>query len=246
MTWIKKPIFPLQKSGTYNTNFLYRSGKVYIMDNHLCAGWAWLNELNTSKKYNLLHIDRHYDLIGMPHTIEEEIIKKGINLHELSFNEFLDLKQPMRGGDVAPMFRFDNYILNLSYVYPHFFGKKYFATHEDGTLPEGFVDNEIPFYTLIGSLVFLNQEYSENDWIINIDLDYFFNDVDGKFMQCFTNMFIESLTIELKKVLDNIAVITISLSPEFCGGWENALGVTNKICSIMEIDFNINSYARLN
>ena len=62
MNWIYKN-HELKTSGCYNMNFLFNNGKFYIMDNHLAAAWCWLQKIDTSKRYGLFHIDRHYDLL---------------------------------------------------------------------------------------------------------------------------------------------------------------------------------------
>lgn len=50
-------------SGCYEMNFLYNSGKFYIMDNHLAAAWCWIQKIQSNQNYGLFHIDKHYDLI---------------------------------------------------------------------------------------------------------------------------------------------------------------------------------------
>ena len=62
--WILKPStsLELKTSGKAQLNFLFQQDKFYIMDNHLAAGWCWLNELDKTKSYNLFHIDQHWDL----------------------------------------------------------------------------------------------------------------------------------------------------------------------------------------
>lgn len=65
--------------------------------------------------------------------MKSEITEKGIELHNLSLTEYENIKQPMHGGDDVSLFRWDNYIGNVDALYPDFFNKCYFATHEDGT-----------------------------------------------------------------------------------------------------------------
>ena len=64
--WIKELPENLkqQKSEIANLNFVYKYKNIYIMDNHLAAGWAWLQELDIDKSYNFFHIDRHADLLN--------------------------------------------------------------------------------------------------------------------------------------------------------------------------------------
>ncbi|MFP9097729.1 UPF0489 family protein [Flavobacterium sp. RHBU_24] len=75
--WIVEKPEVLGESGSVATNFLYKSGKVYVMDNHRCASWCWLQEIDTDKEYNYLHIDRHYDLCESPEEVDAVVIEQG-------------------------------------------------------------------------------------------------------------------------------------------------------------------------
>ena len=52
-----EPIIPMpedilnKNSGIDNLNFLLHYPKVYVMDNHLAAGWCWLQELDPEFSY---------------------------------------------------------------------------------------------------------------------------------------------------------------------------------------------------
>lgn len=48
-------------SGKWNINFVSVTNNICIMDNHRVAFWFWLNKLNKSKEYRIIHIDKHYD-----------------------------------------------------------------------------------------------------------------------------------------------------------------------------------------
>jgi len=48
-----------KSSGVYNQNFLWRSGSVYVMDNHRAAMWCWLQHVDPNHPHAILHIDRH-------------------------------------------------------------------------------------------------------------------------------------------------------------------------------------------
>lgn len=47
----------------YGSVMLWQNEKVYVMDNHLSAAWCWLQSCDPEKKYNFMHIDRHYDML---------------------------------------------------------------------------------------------------------------------------------------------------------------------------------------
>lgn len=234
--WIKEPSYPLGESMSKKVNFLYKHENVYIMDNHLAAGWAWLQSINVEDSYSLFHVDRHYDLLDFPRTVKSEIIDKKIKLHELSFQEYLELKQPMNGKS-APLFRWDNYIGNLNIVYPNLFDQVYFATYKDGNKLEDFIDYEVEFHELADNLDYW---ISKGDkWILNLDIDYFYGHINDNRIQVFTDDFIKQLAHSIKNVVNIVDVVTICLSPEACGGWDKAIKTNKIICDILEVDFSI-------
>lgn len=232
--WIKKPDNPLKESLNEYVNFLYNKDKIYIMDNHLCAAWCWLQKIDIDSSYDFIHIDRHYDLLGFPNTIETEILDKGIEIDKLSFEDYLDLKQIGGNGDRWQMFRWDNYIINTHLAFPNLFNETFFATHKDGTINAEFVTQEIDFLTLINEIDYWLEH---KNWIVNLDIDYFFIRVDGKSFQIFTDDYIIMLIKKIKENLENINVLTIALSPECCGGWGESFRITKIICEILEINF---------
>lgn len=200
------------------------------MDNHLAAGWAWLRQINSNDSHYLLHIDRHYDLLDSPKTVQSQIIAKGIDLKSQTLDEYLSLRQIGTNGDSWPLFRWDNYILNLRIVYPNIYAKTFFATFKDGNIDEDFVDEEMDFWELMTEIDYMIENKTDYKWIVNLDIDYFFNNVNDKKIQVITNDVI-------RKVLDKISVFTICLSPECCGGWEKSLSKLEIICEVLEIDF---------
>lgn len=63
--WIKEmpKDYENHTSFCYGSVMLWQNGKVYVMDNHLSAAWCWLQSCDPQKKYNFMHIDRHYDML---------------------------------------------------------------------------------------------------------------------------------------------------------------------------------------
>lgn len=235
--WIKKPTPVLSESLDATVNFLYRENNIFIMDNHLAAGWCWVTSVDPSMGHNLLHIDRHYDLLDFSHTVQTEIIDKGISLKDLSFDEYLGLRQRGNNGDSWPMFRWDNYILNIQLAYPNIYADKIFATQYDGNKPSNFIDQELEFLELVTNIDYWVETRTKNGWIVNLDLDYFFNHVNGKRIQVFTDELITELAKNINKVINKIEVLTICLSPECCGGWEKSLSKLRIFCDILNINF---------
>lgn len=241
--WIKEPLYPLHESSNDKLNFLYQSDKFYIMDNHLAASWCWLQQTDIENSYNLYHIDKHYDLLDNPESVRTQIIEKDFNLSNCSLDEYLNLRQPIRNGEPVPLFRYDNYLINLQLVYESIFNKKIFATHRDGNLKEGFIDPENgdfekEDYEIVEDLSYDVESHNENMWIINLDLDYFFLDND-EYYQHLSDKYIKELCKNINESIENISVITISLSPECCGGWKNSYRIARMIAKYFNLDFTL-------
>ena len=64
-------------------------------------------------------------------------------------------------------------------------------------------------------------------WIINLDLDYFYESNDDGFFQLLSDEYISMLAYKLKNIRDQIQVLTIALSPECCRNWDNSLHALN-------------------
>ncbi|PCE64144.1 peptide arginase family protein [Sediminicola luteus] len=235
--WIKEPPAKLGVSLNENVNFLYNVGNIYIMDNHLAAGWSWLQEVDGEIPHNYLHIDRHYDLLGFKKTIQTQVIDKGINLHELSFQEYLELRQLGNNGDQFQMFRWDNYILNLSYAYPNLFQNTFFATHDEGNREDYFINEDLDFLRLLSDVDSLIDQYGDQGWILNLDIDYFYSNIGEVNIQVIDDEYIIQLVLKIRKVIDKLTVFTICLSPECCGGWQNSIKKTEIICDVLDLDF---------
>lgn len=233
--WIKRTE-ELGESLHENVNILYKEGNIYVMDNHLCAAWCWLDSIDTAESYNFIHIDRHYDLLGFPNTVQTEIIDKNVDLENLTFDEFRNLKQLGGVGTEWPMFRWDNYIINLHLARPGLFSTTYFATQYDGTPKEGFIHREVEFLELLTEMDY----WIENDsgWIVNLDLDYFFSRVDDELIQIYSDTAIRKVATVIKKCMPNIDVLTIALSPECCGDWRESLRIMEIFSEILEISFS--------
>lgn len=234
--WIKEPIMPLGVSHHETLNFVFKNENIYVMDNHLAASWCWLDIIDITQKYNLFHIDRHYDLLDFPNTIKTQILDAGIEVNSLTLDQYVDLRQPMRNGESAALFRWDNYIGNLNLIYPQLFDLKYFATHNEGTVPEGFIDYECEIYDLLTNVDYWMKK-NENKWILNLDIDYFFATSDDGKYQMLTDEYIVKLCESINVAKDKIAVITICLSPECCGGWDVSIEKAKLVCKHLGFEF---------
>ncbi|MCP1996319.1 UPF0489 family protein [Flavobacterium sp. HSC-61S13] len=237
--WIKEFNGEFAESMIENVNFLFQQDKIYIMDNHLCAAWCWLNEIEEVENNNLIHIDRHYDLLNHPSTVNETIIQPGIDLRELTYQEYEGLYIENQHGERSKTFRWDNYILNLREVYNNYYGTTIFSTFDFGNHEPEFIKEEISFVDFLNNIDdYINQD-SEQNWILNVDIDYFFNTLNSTRVQVFSNEFIRLFAEKINSVMDKLTVITFCLSPECCGGWVNSLHVMTIFCEVLRIDFNL-------
>ena len=82
-------------------------------------------------------------------------------------------------------------------------------------------------------------------WICNVDLDYFFcratKEGVARTVHMFSYEYVKHLFTVLKDAIDGgqIAVFTMALSPECCGGWVNAENLAYEVCDIMDIPFRL-------
>lgn len=230
--WLIEPQLNIKesKSGIDNLNLLMQQDNIFVMDNHLAAGWCWLHILKQDVSYNFYHIDQHFDLCdNAPREIIEPINHLPITLSDycrLSYSSHLT---------TLKAFTWDNYIKQVQYFYSHWFQVCHFACHE--YCNDSRCDNplniamNIDFFALYDSIS-CQINSSEQKWILNLDIDYFFKEE----LQISTDNYIEKVAVDIKKAMPNIACLTIALSPECCGGWNNAIRVYNIIASILNLE----------
>lgn len=212
----------------HTLNELYNDGKVYIMDNHMAAAWCWGQKLDISSKYNLFHIDKHYDLLnGSTNTNITQLNSQGFNLQKSSIENYVDI----RDNQNNKIFRYDNYLTIFRGLYPGIFNQIKFATHKDGTIPSDWNLYEAEIFDLPGNLKYWIEE-APGKWIINIDIDYFFDKDDNDvYFQFLTDDYVNYVAQQLFKVINKIQIITIALSPTFCGGLANSKKLAEIFCS---------------
>ena len=226
------------RSGHDNLVFLWKTDKIYVMDNHLAAAWCWMQECGADTRYNFLHIDRHNDLgSNTPFDVYWHVKE---NQH-LSLDEYTNLSWTNEGNLLqVKAFRWDNYITQCLYLFPKWFQDVAFSTRK----PVGRREREKLLGTEIHSLSatellhFIDDKINVDEdakqlnesvgkpslkWIINLDLDYFFESFDDGCFQILTDDYIIALAKRLRGVRNRIQVLTIALSPECCGNWQNAL-----------------------
>lgn len=225
-----------------NLNLLVNEGKTYIMDNHLAASWCWMQILDPTKQYNLFHIDRHYDLLNsQTDWWIKELQSQNFDFTTISITDLLEIKysSPHFTTEKFPLFRWDNYLTILNRIYPNLIGSASFATHKDGDTIDELEMHEYEIYELSENLAYWLSNNERMKWIVNIDIDYFFTDRNGKYFQFLTDEYVLSIADELKKAWSNIEVLTIALSPELCGGWDNSLRVARILTKHLQLNFDV-------
>ena len=247
--WIKETVKDITKKSSFDVhlNFLWKSDALplYIMDNHLAAAWCWMQECNPKERYNFIHIDRHNDLGALAPFSCYKHIKE--NPH-LSIDEYTGLRNPEQKEFDRPAFTWDNYINQTIQLFPDWFRKCVYATHKplnDSERKMNLGCNVIEEMRPFNIPDYLNGELEIDQfdrlkieaggeqptkWIVNLDLDYFFYSYgDDGMKRLMTDEYIRTLAAVMKRNLGRIEVITVALSPECCGGWENALGTAMKL-----------------
>ena len=224
-----------QSSGVWDQNFLWGHKSVYIMDNHRAALWCWLQHLKNGEKYNLFHIDRHYDTLNIQ---IRELNSPIPDLKEIGIDDYLAIEQKTASG-AFPLIRWDNYLSIFFELYGKQVEEYIFATHEEGNEPkwENWLRDAV---WDIPDILECRLSRSKNKWILNIDLDYFFCGSENHKRMLSDEYAQAVFEVVHKKYQDGtIRVLTIAFSPEYCGGWEPAEHLCQKLCAIMGLEFSL-------
>lgn len=227
----------IDKGDAYtDLNLLWKSdfAPIYIMDNHLAATWCWMQECNPNEKYNFMHIDKHSDLKGCGYTENIEFLRVTPKISFIDYEKITYFNH-----EEYQFFQWDNYIRACHFLFPNWFNTNFFYTQEDNlsfandwgyvafpsqTLEALCVRQGITQYikeqkTLTNDVV-IDKNMWKKKWIVNIDLDFFW-DFDG--IKVFDDQFIMDLGKRISKAMSNIQVLTIALSPSCCRSWDNAI-----------------------
>lgn len=231
--WIL-PFRGRKTSSSINTNFLWRCNNIYIMDNHRLALWCWLKEMNFTQKYALFHIDAHYDTASIT---KEPWINCFPDFRNSPLKDYLNY-----GLDQFPfpIINWGNYLSIFLYKYENNVDELFTATHLIGTKPEFIEKEEVNPYKLAECF----KDYivgSDYKCILNLDLDYFFYKQDDEYQMMFSNSYRFFIYSVIKELLgeSKIQVLTICLSPECCGGWENAENICYELTDYLGFNFRL-------
>ena len=202
------------------------------MDNHRAALWCWLRHLEEHSKYDIFHIDRHYDTLSSPNN---DWLSQVPDLKEISISDYLAIEQKTASG-AFPLVRWDNYLSIFFELYGKQVEECIFATHDEGNKPNH--DYSIETAWNIPDILECTLSLSKNKWIFNIDLDYFFCGRES-YNRMLSDEYAQAVfNIVHKKYQDGtIKVLTIALSPELCGGWKPAEHLCQKLCATMGLEF---------
>jgi hypothetical protein len=224
-------------------NLLCQERNIYVMDNHVAALWCWVQEIETNEKYNILHVDAHYDT--MASRIDTWIKYLPDNIKELNIHDYLAVKfyddDFIDGNEIM---RWDNYFPIFDRLYKANINSYHFFTHKEGDMFEEMEDrlNEYPIPGLLNLIDYVFEKATSDSykWIVNIDLDYFFQKIDDTdiTIRFISNDAIDFFIEKLKKYLSNdrIKVVTIALSPECCGGWKNSIDLMNYFAAKLNLE----------
>lgn len=232
-----KWIVPFNLFPECNQNFIWNSGSIYIMDNHRAALWCWFQHMKSERKYNLFHIDRHYDTT---YRWEEEWRKNTPDMFRISIHDYLAKNY---GADFNNdcFFRWDNYLSIFLDCYSKTINECIFATHKDGEKPK-FGYQEIEIWDIPDIMDNIDKRPAGVNWILNVDIDYFFcNDESDSQLRMLSSKFIERIFRPVAgRIKDGtISVFTLALSPDYSSGWKNSLIICEKICDILGVNFKL-------
>lgn len=215
-------------SAAQDLNFLWNENNVYVMDNHRAAYWCWMQRYQNSKRYNLFHIDAHLDTLK----VSEEEVRNLPDIRTLTIDDYLDL-----GSEDFKAIRWDNYLsLFLAKEDIH---ELFMATYIDGNEPQRLYE-KVGIHKLNQAIEdYVVNDNSDVSWIMNVDLDYFFYEVDQDYKLMLSDEYIENVFLSIKQALDTgkIETLIICLSPECCGGWYKSEKLYEKVSKLLGLSF---------
>lgn len=206
------------------------------MDNHRAAMWCWLQELAPSEPVGLLHIDEHFDTLYA--NIDSELSALP-ELTGMSVTEYLQLSKSY-GSHNCPLIRWDNYLSLFLERYGKQVEKSVFVTHNVGDKPRH-QSAQFPDPQHVPDNLSFWLKPHPDQWIINIDLDYFFCDQNGQRRPMFSDQYIASVfgAIADLQQAGRVKCLTICLSPDegYSGSWEQAEQLCQVVCNAVGLRF---------
>jgi hypothetical protein len=228
-------------SGTYSVNFLWRYQGVYIMDNHRAALWCWLQHVDPLQPVSLLHVDRHYDTL---YSRMGDWLSVLPDLTGITIDEYLGLQSVPIAGTTHPLFRWDNFVSIFLEKWGHNLKHCCFATHGEGDKPRHPRFSEYDVWELPENLPYLFANSAKAPWICDIDLDYFFYSARAsEYRLLLSREYLHQIISTVREAYGrgDVKVVTISLSPEWCGGWLQSEQLCDVVCDLLGVPFQLPS-----
>lgn len=210
-------------------NYFAKSGNIYIMDNHLAAIWCW-EKLPRNKRYSLFHIDAHYDLGECPPSYS---LYSETDLSTIPITELTNFVDP--NYKETPYFQWDNYLHLFNRKYKGVLKEVFFITQrlDNWFELEGVMYEELDIWNIDPKICF------DNPVILNLDIDYFFEQNSGSHFKLFNEDLVYSFAKWLALNRHKFEQITIALSPECCGGWNHSINMANLILSELNLHIDL-------
>lgn len=242
------PTWPLpfagrNSTGVYGQNFVWKSGNIYVMDNHRAAAWCWAQEFRSGEAHGLLHIDRHTDA----NTAQlQEWLAALPNGLPSSINDYLTAAYKPNGpdpnADPISIIRWDNYLPIYLATHGSAVNDVIFATHDEGDRRLRTTPTEWAPWQVLEELEYqLNR--SEVPWVANLDLDYFFCTENEQALQFLSDDYVDRLAAALARLnrVGKLRVITIALTAtdELTGGWGEPERLAERVCSALGQPFKL-------
>nr|WP_307290104.1 hypothetical protein [Pedobacter agri] len=186
------------------------------------------------KTYSLLHIDRHPDMENL-FAREGFHLYKNVDFESISIEDLLELKV-----NNHQLLRWNNFIELYNVFHPYTIQGMEFVGNE--TLPLRLRHEKkqsllswIKTPLTIDELVELESK-KDLGKIIDLDIDVFFKELsNGRYKEILSAEQLKQFSDKIKPFIDRAALTTVALSPECCGGWDNAVNMFNKLNNHLQI-----------
>ena len=225
------PFAGRSRTGIYGQNLLWRSGNVFVMDNHRAAAWCWAQIVSPSSDHLLVHIDRHNDTLQSQLSRWIAALPQGI---PNTIADYLGASYQLPEGGLVPLFRWDNYLSIYLALYGSHVQELLFATYGEGDHPNHHNVTNLDPQALLHSLE-ARIARAGLPAILNIDLDYLFEtSSDDSAARILDDAYFDNLG-DLIARLDasgHLPVITIALTAtdDLTGGWGPAEILAERFC----------------
>ncbi len=205
-----------------NVHFLWRTDRLYVMDNHRCALWCWWQQLDTAKRWNFLHADYHYDAqwAGFaPWNTEYQ------PAHQANLTEYLAATVPDdAAGDPMEIYRWDTFVTAFIDLSGGVCDRFVMAGAVQGAPPHRAFE-ELDVRQSVALLEEIATRRGGTPWIVDVDLDVFScRDHSGRVKTRAHAATVRKAGSLIRRGYESgsIGVVTVALSPDNTGSWERS------------------------